>query len=191
MSLKRLVSEQFRSIAAVLSIVLTVCGSAELASAVVYTNVTASAGINYLQNPGNASGAFFQTGGAAAADYDNDGWVDLYVTRLNGARRPLSQPGKWYVSGRRLGCWFHRRYCSRSDGTNGPAWGDIDNDGDQDLYVTACGGKPVLPVRQRRSGPLHRTSVQRGAAVERRISLWAERHLWRLRQRRIPRHPHQ
>ena len=58
------------------------------ALAAVFTDVTAGAGINHLQNVGNAPGAgLFRTGGAAAADYDNDGWVDLFVTRLNA--RPL------------------------------------------------------------------------------------------------------
>ena len=39
--------------------------------------------------PGQRDGfrRLFRTGGAAAADYDNDGWVDLFVTRLNA--RPL------------------------------------------------------------------------------------------------------
>jgi len=87
---KRLSLEHFRSIVAVLATVLAVVARPDLASAVMYTNVTASAGINHIQHNGNALGAFFQTGGAAAGDFDNDGLVDLYVTRLN-ARPPLSQ----------------------------------------------------------------------------------------------------
>src|SRR5262245_3612876 len=58
------------------------------ALAVVYTNVTATAGITYLQHPGsNTEVGLFRTGGAAAGDFDNDGWVDIFATRLNA--RPL------------------------------------------------------------------------------------------------------
>ena len=57
------------------------------ADAVVFTNVTASAGINHVHAdpelieflPGEA----FFAGGAAAGDFDGDGHVDLVFTRLN------------------------------------------------------------------------------------------------------------
>ncbi|MCI0364596.1 MAG: FG-GAP-like repeat-containing protein [Phycisphaerales bacterium] len=82
--------------------------------------------------------------GAAVADFDNDGWQDIYVTSFGNANQP-SQPGQ------------HRLY--RNTGRNsfmnvavqagvnqttvdvasgfGSAFGDYDLDGDLDLFVAA------------------------------------------------------
>lgn len=166
MASKRLALKHVRSIGAALAAVVAVCARPDLASAVVYTNVTASAGISHLQNPGNATGSgFLRTGGAAAGDFDNDGWVDLFVTRLN--NRPLLY--------RNLGG-------TGSIGTfqnvgvdagftdflpaNGPAWGDIDNDGDEDLYVTSSGGTRFYMYVNNGNGTFTEQAVQRGAAVD-------------------------
>lgn len=77
----------------------------------------------------------FMAGGAAAVDYDNDGWTDLYFTRLD-------QSDLLY---RNVGDGTFEDVTTRAFGkghldsmhTNGCAWADIDNDGDQDLYVTS------------------------------------------------------
>ena len=162
MAWKRRALAQGRWIAAALATALAVGARPDLVSAVVYTNVTASAGISHVQHPGNATGAgFFRTGGAATGDFDNDGWVDLFVTRLNA--RPLL-------------------YRNRGDGTfqdvavaagftlglplNGPAWGDIDNDGDKDLYVTSSGGTRFYMYINDGAGRFTEQAVERGAAVE-------------------------
>ncbi len=78
---------------------------------------------------------WYPTQTAAWADYDNDGWLDLYVGNEGG-------PGRF------PGQLFH----NNGDGTftdvaraagvenfrfaKGVAWGDYDSDGDQDLYVS-------------------------------------------------------
>jgi len=75
--------------------------------------------------------------GCAWGDYDNDGWLDLYVA--NGSSRDLlvhNDGGSfWLVSGGPLGDIGQ---------TRGVAWGDADNDGDLDLYVTRYGQFDLL-----------------------------------------------
>ena len=79
------------------------------------------------------------SGGIAAADYDNDGDVDLYVVGGN------TEPNHLYQD--------------QGDGTydevaasvgldlvhwgSGPAFGDIDGDGDLDLFIGAVEGDPI------------------------------------------------
>lgn len=68
--------------------------------------------------------------GAAAADYDGDGWVDLYVTEFNGPNRLLHNNGDGTFTDvtARAGV---------SDGrwSTSASWADYDGDGRLDLFV--------------------------------------------------------
>ncbi|MGR8919022.1 MAG: CRTAC1 family protein [Gammaproteobacteria bacterium] len=109
------------------------------AQAVTFTDVTLSAGIDYDQHeldPGAALGeAPYMAGGAAAADYDGDGDVDLFVTRFDARdllyQNQLAQGGSGFVD------VAEAAGIPVLDRANAAAWGDIDNDGDPDLYVAS------------------------------------------------------
>jgi hypothetical protein len=91
-------------------------------------------------------------------DYDNDGWLDLYVANgavtiveaLRGDRFPFRQPNQLL---RNTG---NRRFTdvsaaagpalALSEVSRGAAFGDADNDGDMDILVTNNGG-PVRLLR--------------------------------------------
>ena len=81
--------------------------------------------VGVLVNDGVASN------GAACADYDNDGWPDLFVAT------PVGNDLLYRNTG--LG-EFERitdgPVVTTPGGTVGGSWADHDNDGDQDLYVT-------------------------------------------------------
>jgi enediyne biosynthesis protein E4 len=68
--------------------------------------------------------------GACSADYDNDGWVDLYITGATGNRLYRNNSNGTFSD------------VTRSAGVVAGMWsascafGDVDNDGDVDLYVT-------------------------------------------------------
>ena len=101
------------------------------------------------------------TGGAAAGDFDGDGATDLLVTRLDGHDLLFRNRGDGTfeeVSGSAgLRQWNLQ--------TNGAAWGDVDNDGDLDLFVTTVGDtRHYLFINE--GGVFSEAGLERGAAVD-------------------------
>jgi len=79
---------------------------------------------------------------APAADFDNDGDLDLFVTCNSGNALLLNQGGGLFADGStaaKLGSWKHAGL------TSTPV--DFDHDGDLDLHVLAPAGGDVLPPR--------------------------------------------
>ena len=85
-----------------------------------FTDVTAQTGIG-------VSGFGM---GACSADYDNDGWPDVFITGV-GANRLYHNNGNGTFSDVTQKAGVSSQLWSASC-----AFGDIDNDGDVDLYVT-------------------------------------------------------
>jgi enediyne biosynthesis protein E4 len=94
----------------------------------------------------------FLTFGVAFVDYDGDGFKDIVtanghvngLTDTEGYRMPMlafhnDGTGKFRGLGSELGPIFSEKRVWR-----GLAVGDIDNDGDPDLLVSTCNGKPAL-----------------------------------------------
>ena len=131
---------------AVFSLSYDVTSSTPAASAVTFREVTEQAGIRFVHNNGAFGKKFLPETmgpGVAFIDYDNDGWPDIFL--VNG----MDWPG--HVRRRTTPTLYHNNH----DGTftdvthkagldleiygMGVAVGDYDNDGYDDLFVTALG----------------------------------------------------
>ncbi len=121
-----------------------------------FVDVTSQVGVNFLhQAPHSTRKYLLETMGSGVAlfDYDNDGRLDLYL--VNGAPFPDFVP-KGTIPQKTEPKYWNRLYHQKADGTfedvtekaglqgvgygMGVAVGDYDNDGYEDLYVTALGG---------------------------------------------------
>jgi len=113
-----------------------------------FDDVTRAAGINFHLTCGSAQKLYIMEtmcGGVAVFDYDNDGWLDIYL--VNGSTLQDLHAGK---------CHPGQLYRNNHDGTFtdvtaksglnhcgwgfGVAVGDYDNDGWEDLYITYLDG---------------------------------------------------
>lgn len=122
-----------------------------------FTNVTAEVGISHVQSA--PTGAQAMTGGVAAGDFDGDGLVDLFFTRIDG----------FDVLYRNTGGHFEDISATagftQSHATNGVAAGDIDNDGDLDLYVMGSESPRHYLYINDGAGHFTEEAVARGADV--------------------------
>jgi hypothetical protein len=121
-----------------------------------FTDITSTLNINFEYLASHTSKKYLletMGSGVALFDYDNDGRLDIYV--VNAA--PLSDPiAKGTIPEKTGPKYWNRLYHQKVDGTfedvtekaglqgvgygMGVAVGDYDNDGFEDLYVTAYGG---------------------------------------------------
>jgi len=124
-----------------------------------FIDITQRLGISFQYRASHTSRKYLpETMGAGVAlfDYDNDGRLDVYF--VNGA--PMADPTpKGTIPQKADSRYWNRLYHQKSDGTfedvtekaglqgvgygMGVAVGDYDNDGFEDLYVTAYGGNKL------------------------------------------------
>jgi enediyne biosynthesis protein E4 len=133
--------------------------TASTADGEAFSEVTQQLGVNFEFRSSHTSRKYLletMGPGVALFDYDNDGRLDIYV--VNGA--PLADPTPKGTIPQKTGPqYWNRLYHHRPDGTfedvtekaglqgtgygMGVAVGDYDNDGYEDLYVTAYGGNKL------------------------------------------------
>jgi hypothetical protein len=120
-----------------------------------FTDITSASGVHFQHIAAHTSMKYLietMAPGVALFDYDNDGLLDIYV--VNGA--PLADPTATGTIPQKTGeRYWNRLFHQKSDHTfedvtektgvqgvgygMGIAVGDYDNDGNQDLFVTAYG----------------------------------------------------
>jgi hypothetical protein len=115
---------------------------------VTFTDVAKASGLDFYLTCGSREKRYIMEamcGGVAVFDYDNDGWMDIFL--VNGSTLEDLRAGKCHAS---------KLYRNNHDGTFsdvtekaglrhcdwgfGVAAGDYDNDGWEDLYVTSLSG---------------------------------------------------
>src|SRR5208282_5333965 len=98
-----------------------------------FVDVTRAAGIDFHLNCGSKEKLYIvetQCGGAAAFDYDNDGWMDVYITGFHGsALYHNNHDGTFTDVTAKAGV------ANASEWGTSAAFGDYDNDGYLDLFV--------------------------------------------------------
>ena len=141
-----------RSISLVL---LLVCGPAvggSLTESVHFRDGTGPAGLAFLHVSGSKEKTYIlesMSGGVAVFDYDSDGWMDIYL--VNGSTmedlvRDRRRVRNALFRNNRDGTF---RDVTEAAGVSGGKWdmgavaGDIDNDGDPDLFVTGFGANTL------------------------------------------------
>ncbi len=122
----------------------------EAASGLRFTDVTADAGLDEPHSDTDLTGESAMTAGAAVADVDADGDLDVYLTRVGRPNRLLLNDG----SGRFDDATDAAGLAGHPDGqgSSAAAFADVDGDGDQDLVLTGSGTSGPSLLRNDGSG---------------------------------------
>ncbi len=135
-----------------------------------FVDVTHIAGIDFRLSCGSSEKLYIietQCGGAAALDYDNDGWMDILL--VDGSTLVDYRAGKCHPP--RL---FHNNHdgtftnVSAKSGLNFCGWGygvavgDFDNDGWEDIYITGFHGSALY--RNNHDGTFTDVTAKAGVA---------------------------
>ena len=137
-----------------------------------FTDVTAAAGLSRARNvsgaPSDKRYLVEEMGcGVALFDYDNDGWLDIFLVNGSAFDLPPSsrKPGGYLFRNNRDGTFTD---VTREAGITHTGWGqgccvgDYDNDGFDDLFVS-CWGRNVL-YHNNGNGTFTDVSVKAGVA---------------------------
>jgi hypothetical protein len=143
-----------------------------------FADVTAKSGIRFQSKSSATTQKYLpesMVGGVALLDFDNDGWLDVYLVNGAALRDPMPAGGAPDKSGAE---YWNRLYRNNHDGTfadvtekagvrgrgygMGAAAGDYDGDGWVDLYVTELGGNTLY----RNQGDGTFADVTKAAGVE-------------------------
>lgn len=143
-----------------------------------FIDTTLSSGLafSHLQGDKKLTGLNETLGtGACAFDYDNDGWIDLFLVNGSGQTRFYGSQYWWHLPKgnalfRNLGNGKFENVTTKA-GLKAQVWGmgcvsaDLDNDGDSDLLVTTIGHN--ILYRNNGNGSFADVTTQSGIAGKR------------------------
>src|SRR5262245_17853038 len=164
---KRILGALLISIAG-LSLALRYARADQESTKVIFTDVTKSAGLNFINNSSTEKKYIVESmgGGVAMFDFDNDGRLDIYLVNSYTVEAALAKkprpPAALY---RNLGNGKFEDVAAKA-GVADPGWAmgasvaDYDNDGDDDLYVTCFG--PNRLYRNRGDGTFEDVTAKAG-----------------------------
>ena len=154
-------------LAGVVAVILAMPGAAQQAP-VTFSDVTAAAGITFVHNSGRAGKKYLPEtmgSGGAFVDLDGDGWLDIVlVNSRDWAPKPGAPSLHGLYRNNKNGTFTD---VVRGSGLDQPVYGlgvtagDFDNDGDDDLYVTALEGDRLY----RNDGGFKFANVTRAAGI--------------------------
>lgn len=145
-----------------------------------FTDAQEASGIDYVQHPPEGSADCFfdlepeaiqegdncieerMTGGVALGDYDNDGHIDVFVTRLRGSPILYRNNGDATF----VDVSEEAGFSDFVTNTNGASWADVDNDGHLDLYVTTRLDDQHLFFHNNGDSTFTEQAVERGLALD-------------------------
>ena len=134
-----------------------------------FTDVTVRSGINYRHgylNPTTGSEPEEFGGGVAAGDFDGDGWVDLFILRgdigPNLLYRNLGD--NVFEDVAEAAGVAYTKSSSQNHRHSGPAFADMDGDGDLDLFIGGIENDPSFLFHNEGDGTF--TDVTAGSGVD-------------------------
>lgn len=136
-----------------------------------FTEVTASSGISFAvafsHRPDDVFDIPHFSGGVASGDYDDDGDIDLFVVRGNvGPNLLYRNRGDNTFEDVATGAGLaNTRSAFQNYRHSGPAFADMDGDGDLDLFVGGVQGDPSFVFRNNGDGTF--TDVTAGSGIDR------------------------
>jgi hypothetical protein len=148
--------------------------------AIKLTDVSVESGLDLINVSGGAAKDYIvdaNGNGAAFFDYDNDSDLDVLI--VNGSTRErLAQGGDPMVALYRNEGVGRFADVTAASGFDRKGWAagtciaDYDNDGFEDVYVTAFGGRVVAKHRERIVRRCHASRRPWGYALEHQLCVW-------------------
>ncbi|MDX1562851.1 MAG: CRTAC1 family protein, partial [Gammaproteobacteria bacterium] len=135
-----------------------------------FVDATAASGIDYQTGyritPPRYHPSHFSTSGAAAADYDNDGDIDIFIVRGDIGPNLLyrnSGSGVFFDVAGPAGLAYTAT-ANENYRLTGPAFADMDGDGDLDLFIGGVFGDPSFIYANNGDGTF--TDVTAGSGID-------------------------